>query len=176
MTLTLDLASRPGWPPATHAPRKVSRDIWPGHLNLGMTARFWLERHDGFRALGTLTKAADTISARKTSAAGVPKILRAAAAVLPREPRRASSCKRGLQLLPDLPRCGEAAHQASLCWKATALTIHAEILRTVKRQRVNSRAMESDDDARRVASDIYADASERLRQSSLCGISRTRRI
>lgn len=28
------------------------REVWPAHANLGMTARFWLDRHDMFRALG----------------------------------------------------------------------------------------------------------------------------
>ena len=31
---------------------RYPRDVWPGHQNLGQTARFWLQRHAMFRDLG----------------------------------------------------------------------------------------------------------------------------
>jgi hypothetical protein len=31
---------------------RYPRAVWPGHANLGQTARFWLQRHDMFRELG----------------------------------------------------------------------------------------------------------------------------
>ena len=30
------------------------RSVWPGHKNLGQTAKFWLQRHDMFRELGEM--------------------------------------------------------------------------------------------------------------------------
>lgn len=51
MNQTLD--TRTGW---TEELRfllaRYPRDVWQGHANLGMMARFWLERHDMFRELG----------------------------------------------------------------------------------------------------------------------------
>jgi hemerythrin-like domain-containing protein len=32
--------------------RQYPRDVWPRHPNLGGMARFWLDRHNGFRQLG----------------------------------------------------------------------------------------------------------------------------
>lgn len=33
---------------------RYPREVWPGHANLGNTARFWLDRHGMFRELGGL--------------------------------------------------------------------------------------------------------------------------
>ncbi|WP_018183832.1 hemerythrin domain-containing protein [Kaistia granuli] len=33
------------------------REVWTGHANLGMTARFWLQRHDAFREQGKIMAA-----------------------------------------------------------------------------------------------------------------------
>ena len=119
--MTLDLQSRLGWPPELRALlEKYPREVWPGHANLGATAQFWLERHDGFRELGgTLRAATDRFSRGEAAAGGVSPLLRAAPAVLPGEPRRASS-DRGPPLFSRssaLPRRGSP--RASTCSKAT---------------------------------------------------------
>jgi iron-sulfur cluster repair protein YtfE (RIC family) len=51
--LDLDLDRRTGWPDDLRLlVERYPREAWPGHPNLGRTARFWLERHDMFRGLG----------------------------------------------------------------------------------------------------------------------------
>ena len=37
-----------------HLVAKYPRDVWQSHANLGAMARFWLQRHDMFRELGTM--------------------------------------------------------------------------------------------------------------------------
>ena len=49
----LSLDTRMGWPPGLRTFLDLyPREVWPGHRNLGQTARFWLQRHDMFRDLG----------------------------------------------------------------------------------------------------------------------------
>ena len=36
------------------------RPVWPGHANLGETAKFWLQRHAMFREFGTVLTSAST--------------------------------------------------------------------------------------------------------------------
>jgi len=161
--LTLDLQSRVGWPPELRTLlEKYPRELWPGHRNLGATARFWLDRHDGFRQLGGVLRTATaefregTLSPAEFRRFFAPRlqfflenleghhyvedhhyfpVFRAAEAQL----------AKGFDVL-------ESDHEA----------IHAEIMRTVESANGLLRTMESDDDARRVATELYADTSERL--------------
>lgn len=56
---SLDLHERTGWPADLRAYLdRYPREVWPGHANLGQTARFWLQRHDMFRELGGALEAA----------------------------------------------------------------------------------------------------------------------
>jgi hemerythrin-like domain-containing protein len=49
----LDLDRRDGWPAELlFLLERHPRDGWPGRPDLGMTARFWLDRHGTFRQLG----------------------------------------------------------------------------------------------------------------------------
>jgi iron-sulfur cluster repair protein YtfE (RIC family) len=59
MTADLALDSRAGWPPDLRLlADRYPRQVWIGHANLGQMARFWLQRHDMFREIGTaLTQA-----------------------------------------------------------------------------------------------------------------------
>lgn len=53
MSDPLDLDSREGWPPELlFLLRQHPRGGWSGRPDLGMTARFWLDRHGAFRQLG----------------------------------------------------------------------------------------------------------------------------
>jgi hypothetical protein len=53
--LTLDLATRSGLPDdLRYLVEKYPREVWGAHANLGEMARFWLQRHDMFRELGTM--------------------------------------------------------------------------------------------------------------------------
>jgi hemerythrin-like domain-containing protein len=160
---TLDLDTRLGWPPELQTLLKqYPREVWPGHANLDVTAQFWLERHEGFRQLGrTLEDATTEFREAKVPAAAFRRffaprlqfflqgleghhqvedfsyfpIFRAAEARL----------ARGFDIL-------ESDHDA----------IHAEIMRTVDSANALLRTIEGGDDARRAATDSYADASERL--------------
>ncbi len=59
--MTLKLASRTGWPPELRfLLKQYPREVWDGHENLGDMARFWLERHQGFRELGGALEKATT--------------------------------------------------------------------------------------------------------------------
>jgi iron-sulfur cluster repair protein YtfE (RIC family) len=57
--LNEDLATRLGWPEDLRfLLARYPREQWMQHANLGSMARFWLERHNMFRELGTaLSKA-----------------------------------------------------------------------------------------------------------------------
>ncbi len=51
--MTQELDTRTGWPEDLRFfLEQFPREIWPGHVNLGPMAQFWLERHDMFRTLG----------------------------------------------------------------------------------------------------------------------------
>jgi hemerythrin-like domain-containing protein len=55
----LDLSRRTGWPEDMRLLlERYPREVWPGHSNLGQTARFWLQRHDMFRELGGALRSA----------------------------------------------------------------------------------------------------------------------
>jgi len=49
-----DLDLRTGWPDDLQVLlRRYPRPVWEEHVNLGETARFWLQIHDHFRELGS---------------------------------------------------------------------------------------------------------------------------
>jgi hypothetical protein len=57
----LDIDQRTGWPEELRIfLDRYPRDVWPGHVNLGAMARFWLQIHDGFRAAGDELQSAAT--------------------------------------------------------------------------------------------------------------------
>jgi hemerythrin-like domain-containing protein len=52
-----DLDSRLGWPDELRfLLHRYPREQWMAHANLGMMARFWLDRHQMFRGLGNALK------------------------------------------------------------------------------------------------------------------------
>jgi hemerythrin-like domain-containing protein len=161
--LTLDLQTRAGWPPEFRTLlEKYPREIWPGHKNLGATAQFWLDRHNGFRELGgVLVKATGEFREGK---------------LLPTEFRRffAPRLQFFLESLEGHHYVEDhhyfpvfRAAEAQLAKGFDVLegdheAIHAEIMRTVESANGLLRTMESDDDARRAATDLYAETSDRL--------------
>src|SRR5215207_2351186 len=76
----LDLDRRTGWPDDLRLfVERYPRAVWPGHANLGQTARFWLERHDMFRDLGAALKSATgEFREGRPAARRVPALVRAA--------------------------------------------------------------------------------------------------
>lgn len=161
--MTLDLQTRAGWPPdLRRLLERYPREIWPGHRNLGATAQFWLDRHNSFRELGgVLVKATGEFREGKLQPAEFRKFF------APRLQFFLESLE-GHHYVEDhhyfpVFRAAEAQLAKGFdVLEGDHEAIHAEILRTVESANGLLRTIESDDDARRAATDLYADASERL--------------
>lgn len=161
--MTLDLQSRLGWPPELRTLlEKYPREVWQGHGNLGATARFWLDRHDGFRDLGGTLKAA-TAEFRE----GI---------LTPQEFRRffAPRLQFFLQSLEGHHQIEDHHYFPVFRLAEVRLAkgfevlegdheaIHAEIVRVVESANGLLRTMDSDADKLLAATDLYANTSERL--------------
>ncbi len=163
--MTLKLETRDGWPPELQILlQQYPREVWPGHQNLGEVARFWLDRHNGFRELGgtLLDATADFREGRLTPdqfrrffAPRLQYFLQGLEGHHQIEDHhyfpvfRAAETRllKGFDVL-------EGDHEA----------LHEAIGRTVDAANALLGTMESDGDARRAATDAYADSSERLVQ------------
>jgi len=138
------------------------REVWMAHANLGATARFWLERHNGFRQLGAMLQQA-TGDFREGNLSP-PEFRRFFAPRLqfflesleghhhiedhhyfPVFRAAESRLARGFDVL-------EGDHEA----------IHANIMQMVDSANRLLATMERDDDARRAATDAYAATGDRL--------------
>ena len=163
LRLTLDLHSRAGWRAELRTlVEKYPREVWPRHRNLGATARFWLERHDGFRELGSvLGKATGEFREGRLGPADFRRFF------VPRLQFFLESLE-GHHHIEDhhyfpVFRAAEARLVKGFdVLEGDHEAIHTEIMRTVDSANGLLRTMESDDDARRVATELYADTSERL--------------
>lgn len=161
--LTLVLQSRAGWPPELRTLlEQYPREVWQRHRNLGATARFWLERHDGFRQLGgTLQTATAEFREGKLPPAEFRRFF------APRLQFFLESLE-GHHQIEDhhyfpVFRAAETRFAKGFdVLEGDHEAIHAEILRVVESANELLRTMEGDPDARRAATDLYADASERL--------------
>jgi len=164
--MSLKLDAREAWPPELRTLlEKYPREVWPGHANLGETARFWLERHQGFRDLGRSLKQA-TSDFREDNLA-------------PEEFRRffAPRLQFFLQSLEGHHQIEDLhyfpvfrAAEPRLVTGFDVLendhgAIHADILRVVDAANGLLGRMESDDETRRRATELYAGESERLLKS-----------
>jgi hypothetical protein len=66
----LALDTRAGWPPDLRVlADRYPRQLWTGHANLGEMARFWLQRHDMFREIGTALEQASAAFREGTATA-----------------------------------------------------------------------------------------------------------
>jgi hypothetical protein len=161
MSLKLDV--REAWPPELRPLlEKYPREVWPGYANLGETARFWLERHQGFRDLGASLR-------RATSDFREDKLA-------PDEFRRffAPRLQFFLQSLEGHHQIEDLhyfpifrAAESRLARGFDVLendheVIHADILRVVDAANGLLGKMASDGDARHAATELYASESERL--------------
>ncbi len=164
--MTLKLESRAGWPDELRfLIEQYPREVWHGHQNLGEMARFWLDRHNGFRRLGAALRKA-TADFREGA--------------LEPDPFRRFFAPRLQLLLQSL----EGHHQiedhhyfpvfraaeARLLRGFDVLeqdhdAIHETIMRVVGSANDLLRAIDGSADALRKASDRYADDSDRLVQS-----------
>ncbi len=58
----LELSLRTGWPEDLRVLlERYPREVWPSHVNLGDTARFWLQRHANFRRIGKSLRSGTTL-------------------------------------------------------------------------------------------------------------------
>ncbi len=163
--MTLKLEARAGWPADLRLLlEKYPREVWPGHENLGEMARFWLDRHNGFRELGSvlLQATADFREGRLLS-----------------EQFRRFFAPRLQFLLQNL----EGHHQIEdhhyfPVFRAAETrlikgfdvlesdheVLHADIMRVADAANELLGKLDGDEDASRAATDRYAETSERLVQ------------
>jgi hemerythrin-like domain-containing protein len=164
--LSLKLDARVGWPPELRVLlERYPREVWAGHANLGEIARFWLDRHNGFRELGGVLLDA-TAEFREGR--------------LPPDQFRRFFAPRLQFFLQGL----EGHHQIEdhhyfPVFRAAETrllkgfdvlegdheVLHENIMRVVGAANALLGRMESDADTLRAATDHYADASERLVQT-----------
>jgi hypothetical protein len=166
--LDLDLGSRAGWPADLRIlVEKYPREMWTGHANLGETARFWLERHGFFRKLGG-GLAEVTTEFRD----GRLPVERFRALFAPRLQLFLSHLE-GHHQIEDLHffpvfRAAEARLARGFdVLEGDHEAIHREIVGVVDAANGLLWAMDGPADPQRRATDLYADASERLLNSLL---------
>lgn len=161
--MNLDLHSRNGWPDELRLLiDSYPREVWPGHVNLGEMAQFWLDRHQGFRDLGkSLSGATDDFREGRMP----PEMFRRFFAPRLRfflQNLEGHHQIEDLQFFPLFRAAETRLVKGFDVLEGDHGAIHAEIMRTVESANALLGTMESDDDARRKATDAYADASERL--------------
>lgn len=161
--MTLKLEARVGWPDELRVLLQAyPREVWPGHENLGEMARFWLDRHNGFRQLGGVLLKADSDfreelltpdEYRRFFAPRLQFFLQGLEGHHQIEDHhyfpvfRAAETRllRGFDVL-------EADHEA----------IHAGMMRVADAANALLGAIEGDPEALRTATNLYAEESERL--------------
>ncbi len=161
--LTLDLQSRTGWPEDLRTLlEKYPREVWQKHENLGDLARFWLERHDGFRQLGGALKTATAEFREGTLAPGEFRRFFAPRLQFFLESLQGHHHIEDFQFFPIFRAAEARLAKGFDVLEGDHESIHTEILRVVESANGLLRTMEGDAGARRTATNLYADASERL--------------
>ena len=161
--MNLDLQSRNGWPEELRLLLdRFPREVWPGHANLGEMAQFWLDRHQGFRDLG---KALSGATSNFREGNMPPDAFRRFFA--PRLQFFLQNLEghhqiEDLHFFPLFRAAEKRLVKGFDVLEGDHEAIHAEIIRTVESANGLLGTVESDNDARRKATDAYADASERL--------------
>jgi hemerythrin-like domain-containing protein len=164
--MTLKLQSRAGWPPELRVLLdQYPREVWDGHANLGDMARFWLERHQGFRALGgQLAEATAEFREGRMNAEEFRRFF------APRLQFFLQSLE-GHHQIEDLHYFPVFRAAESRLVKGFDVlegdheAIHAEIMQVVDSANNLLSKLEGDEDARRMATDLYAGAGDRLLKS-----------
>jgi hypothetical protein len=141
---------------------RYPREVWTGHQNLGELAQFWLDRHQGFRDIGdTLRLATGDFREGKLN----PDAFRRFFA--PRlqfflESLHGHHQIEDFQFFPLFRAAESRLVKGFDVLERDHEAIHAEIVQTVDSANALLKTMESDNDARRAATDVYADTTERL--------------
>jgi hemerythrin-like domain-containing protein len=161
--VNLDLQSRNGWPDELRLLiDRYPREIWTGHANLGEMARFWLDRHQSFRDLGkALGGATDDFREGRMPPDAFRRFFAPRLQFFLQNLEGHHQIE-DLHFFPPFRTAEKRLVKGFDVLEEDHETIHAEIMRTVESANKLLSTMESDDDARRKATDLYADASERL--------------
>ena len=173
---TLDLDSRTGWPADLRVLLdQYPREAWPSHANLGMLARFWLDRHDGFRELGGALEAG-TVEFRNGAVA--PQQFQGWFA--PRLQFLLSNLHghhqiEDLQYFPLFRAAESRLVRGFEVLEQDHETIHDAIAELADGANALLRSMAADADAMRTAGDRYAERSAARSSRSSCVTSTTRR-
>lgn len=163
--MTLKLNTRAGWPAELRfLLDKYPREVWPGHENLGEVARFWLDRHNGFREISgaLLSATADfregTLSPDQFRRFFAPRL------------QFFLQGLEGHHMVEDhhyfpVFRAAEARLLKGFdVLESDHAVLHENIVSVVKAANELLGKMEGDEDTRRTATDRYADKSDRLVQ------------
>ena len=159
----LDLMTRLGWPDELQVLLKQHpRETWPGHVNLGQLARFWLDIHNGFRRYATMLKesAGDFREQRVT-----PERFRAEFA--PRLQVFLSHLEghhqiEDFQFFPLFSAAEPRLVRGFEVLETDHEVIHAAMDRLVETANGFLQAPEGDSDKMRYAGDAFADSGDRL--------------
>jgi len=161
--MSLKLDAREAWPPELRTLlEKYPREVWPGHANLGETARFWLERHQGFRDLGASLRHATSEFREDGLAADEFRRFFAPRLQFFLQSLEGHHQIEDLHYFPVFRAAESRLTKGFDVLENDHEAIHGDILRVVDAANALLGKMESDDDARRVATDRYANESERL--------------
>jgi hemerythrin-like domain-containing protein len=161
--LSLDLQSRAGWPPELRVLlEKYPREVWTGHQNLGELAQFWLDRHQSFRDLGASLRQATGDFREGKLAPDAFRRLFAPHLQFFLESLHGHHQIEDFQFFPLFRAAESRLVKGFDVLERDHEAIHAEIMQTVDSANGLLKALESDDDARRAATDLYADTTERL--------------
>jgi hemerythrin-like domain-containing protein len=161
--LNLDLQSRNGWPDELRLLiDRYPREVWTGHANLGEMARFWLDRHQGFRDLGkALSGATSDFHQGKTPPETFRRFFAPRLQFLLQNLEGHHQIE-DLHFFPLFRAAEQRLMKGFDVLEGDHEAIHAEIMRTVESANELLRTIESSDDVRRKATDSYAGASEKL--------------
>jgi hypothetical protein len=157
------LDTRTGWPQDLRVlVDQYPREVWPGHANLGEMARFWLQRHDGFRQLG---RALQTATGDFRSGLITPRDFQNWFA--PRLQHFLGQLHEhhnveDFHYFPLFRAAEERLARGFDVLENDHEVIHAAILATVESANGLLQSLEKDADAQRFAGDGYAEVSDRL--------------
>lgn len=161
--MTLKLETRDGWPPELRVLlEKYPREAWPGHANLGEVARFWLDRHNGFRELGGILLGA---TADFREGASPPEQFRQF--FVPRLQFFLQSLEGHHQIedhhyFPVFRAAETRLAKGFDVLEGDHEVLHETIMRTVDAANALLGTLDSDADTRKAVTDRYAEVSERL--------------